>query len=193
MRVFVALDIPDEIRRALSDYAARLHAEVPSARFVRTEGLHITLKFLGETSKTEELKRLLSKIEHESFPLNIAATGFFPDARRPRIFWAGIQASDLLPALARKVDHACNTLGFPAEDRPFQPHLTLARGGSGSPHQRSREGETPLLQLAKFVEREQVPSFGMMVATHFHLYASELHPKGSIYTKIATFPLKPTS
>jgi RNA 2',3'-cyclic 3'-phosphodiesterase len=191
MRLFIALDISEEIRRALAEYAARLRRQVPSARFVRVEGLHITLKFIGETQKAESLQQALSTIQQAPFEVALAGTGFFPDAKRPRIFWAGIQAPAALPELARKVEAACRSLGFPAEERPFQPHLTLARGGSGNPHQRPRNGEPPLLQLANAVRKEESPRFGMMVAQQFHLYESQLHPEGSIYTKIATFDLKP--
>jgi 2'-5' RNA ligase len=191
MRLFVALDIPDTIRHALADYAMRLNHAVPSVRFVRTEGLHITLKFLGETEKTDQLREALSRVQQTQFPVALANTGFFPNAERPRIFWAGIDAPTDLAELARKVDEACSMLGFPREDRPFTPHLTLARSGSGNPRAHSGTKELPLAHLAHVVRSEDAPRFGMMVATQFHLYASQLHPQGSIYSKIATFDLKP--
>jgi 2'-5' RNA ligase len=190
MRLFVALDIPEDIRQRLADYVQRSQQLVPSVRFVRVDGLHITLKFLGETQKLAAICEALEKIEHPGFPVTIAGTGFFPNATHPRIFWAGIDAPQILPTLAQKIDVACAELGFATETRPFTPHLTLARSGSGNPHGSGLQGSRPLETLANKLTQEEAPHFGMMDATHYHLYESQLHPRGAIYKKIATFPLK---
>ena len=182
MRLFIALDLSAEIHQHLSALIAKMKLRAPSLRFVRPEGLHITLKFLGEVpaTKLDLLKAALGQIEHPAFPLIVENLGFFPDAKRPRIFWAGISApADTASLLAAKVDHACSFIGFTPEKHAWQPHITLARVGSGKPY--------PFQSTAADTQRR----FGMMMVTQFHIYESTLHPQGSIYNKIATFALKP--
>jgi 2'-5' RNA ligase len=180
MRLFIALDLSPEIHQQLSALIAKMKSRAPNLRFVRPEGLHITLKFLGETpaSKLDILETALSQIEHPAFPLTVENLGFFPDAKRPRIFWAGISAPpDTASLLAAKVDHACTFVGLPPEKHEWKPHITLARIGSGNPQHFQPKADTQKM-------------FGMMMVTQFHIYESTLHPQGSIYNKIATFPLK---
>src|SRR5438309_5452399 len=161
---------------------------LPGVRFVRPEGLHVTLKFLGEVSaeRAAQTVEALRGVRASPFELELRGTGFFPNEKRPRIFWAGLDAdpAQALAQLAAQVDDACAATGFPPEQRPFQPHVTLARLGSGNP--RARSG--PVLPAAS---RFPAPpdSFGMVRATHFHLYESRLHPKGAFYSKLHSFAL----
>jgi len=190
MRLFIGIDIPSDLRERLVEFVARCRQSAPTIRFVDPEGYHITLKFLGETTSFERLRTELAKIRHPRFTIDLRGAGFFPNASRPRIFWAGIHAlpKDALAQLALKIDEACAPVGFAKEDKPFRPHLTLARSGSGSPHQKSPARTTPMAQLARFAS-ELEPHFGTITATEFHIYESRLHPKGAVYTKIATFAL----
>src|SRR5947209_14928511 len=114
---------------------------LPGVRFVRPEGLHVTLKFLGEVSeeRAERTVEALRGVRASPFELELRGTGFFPNEKRPRIFWVGLHAhpADALGQLATQVEEACAVVGFPREQRPFQPHVTLARLGSGNPKSRS--------------------------------------------------------
>ena len=181
MRLFIALDLSAEIHEQISAFISKMKPRAPNLRFVRPEGLHVTLKFLGEVpaTKLDLLKAALGQIEHSAFPLTVENLGFFPDAKRPRIFWAGISTPpDTASLLAGKVDHACAFAGFPPEKHAWKPHITLARVGSGKPY--------PFQSTAADTQKR----FGMMMVTQFHIYESTLHPQGSIYNKVATFPLK---
>ena len=192
MRVFVGLDIPEDIRGAITGYMDGLRNFAPDVRWVRPESLHVTLKFIGEQSPedVEQIKRELAFVK--SAPVHIAFhdTGFFPNAKSPRVFWVGIHAGDELPQLAAGVDDAVSQLGIPREKNAYKPHLTLSRSGSGSPH--PRLGERPSNKLARLAEKLKSlpqPDFGTMTAREFYLYESKLGAGGARYTKIATFRL----
>ena len=183
MRIFIALDIPVEIRNRLASYIERVRSYAPEARWARVEGLHVTLKFVGEVkdSKVEEIKKALAQTHAAPFDVTFAKAGFFPNARSPRIFWAGVEASDDLGALAGHIDEAMEKLGIEGEERAFSPHLTLARAGTRDPH--SLRGLAPLLTA------EPEPQFGTMTAREFWLYRSQPGPGGSKYTKLERYGL----
>jgi RNA 2',3'-cyclic 3'-phosphodiesterase len=183
MRLFVALDIPGEIRKRLADYMERVHSYAPDARWPRVEGLHVTLKFIGEVkdAKVEEIKTALGSVKGVPFDVSFGNVGFFPHPRSPRVFWAGVQAGDELPALAAQIDEEMEKLGIEPEKRAFSPHLTLARAGMRDPH--SLKGLAPLLTA------EAAPQFGTMTAREFWLYRSQLGPGGSKYTKLQKYAL----
>jgi 2'-5' RNA ligase len=180
MRLFVALDIPEDVRSAIGALAAKLRPACRNARWVRIEGLHVTLKFIGETSaeKTEVIKSALAAVPGRvPIPMNFRGLGFFPNERRPRVLWAGIEAGSELAALAAAVETTLDPLGIPREERHFSPHLTLARF------------DTPrgLDALHAAVEMASLLEFGGTTAKEFHLYQSVLKPGGAEYTRLATF------
>ena len=180
MRLFVAMDIPEDVRAAISALVAKLRPTHRNARWVRIEGLHVTLKFIGETSqeKCEEIKAALASIPARApIPITFRGLGFFPDERRPHVLWAGIKTGTELAALASVVETAIAPLGFPREEREFSPHLTLARL------------DTPrvLETLRDAVKQAGRLAFGRTIAEEFHLYQSVLKPGGSEYTRLATF------
>jgi 2'-5' RNA ligase len=188
MRLFVALDIDQAIQQRLDDYIRTLQPRLPGVRFVRSSNYHVTLKFLGELPTADAVRERLRTIHASGFEINVGGVGFFPNARAPRVFWAGINAP-ALPGLAHSVDEALETLGFPLE-REFHPHLTLARNGSGRP--RPLRGERPaeaFAQLSAFVAAAPAPEFGTMAARQFFLYESKLSPSGPSYSKLETFEL----
>ena len=192
MRLFVALDIPSEIRERITRFVEGLQRYAPDANWVKPASYHVTLKFLGETSPAdaEQLKHILAEIR--SAPVNIAfrGFGFFSNTNSPRVFWAGMQHDDALPQLANAVDQACSQLGIPREEHEFRPHLTLARGGSGSPRPKRGERANPRLKyLAEKLQSVPVPDFGTMTAQEFFLYESKLSPAGAQYTKLERFVL----
>src|SRR5258708_11560043 len=133
MRLFVALDIPENVRASLAGLIPKLRVTCASARCVRSEGLHVTLKFIGEASqeKAEAIKAALATVPARSpIIMNFRGLGFFPNARRPRVLWAGIEADSGLAALAAAVETSLDQLGIRREERVFAPHLTLARFGT---------------------------------------------------------------
>src|SRR5262249_15377007 len=129
MRTFIAIDITPEIRGQIADFIQANRDALTGARWVRPEGMHITLKFLGEISpdQKESVEAVLGRIRSVPFDLTVSDLGFFPSERRPRVFWVGIEAPQALSLLASAIDDALLPLGFDQEKREFTPHLTLAR------------------------------------------------------------------
>jgi 2'-5' RNA ligase len=199
MRLFIALDIDDEIRERIARFIEGVSSFAPEARWAKPESLHVTLKFIGEETESmvEQIKRGLGNIAASEATVRFRGYGFFPTATAPRVFWVGIEAGPELAALAATVDRETTRLGIPKEERAFNPHLTLARGGargggSGSPHW--RKGDAPNRSFQTLQEKLAalpVPEFGTMAAREFFLYQSHLSPKGSRYTKLARFALRP--
>src|SRR3954465_11131688 len=100
MRLFVGLDIPQEIRDRLALFIEGLRSFAPDVRFVNPETFHITLKFIGDTNKLDDIKRVLTTIHAPAFDVTFSGTGYFPGINNPRVFWAGIQAPPELASLA---------------------------------------------------------------------------------------------
>lgn len=180
MRLFVGLDLPAGTAGSLEALLDRLR---PTARvnWSAPANLHITTKFIGEwpEERLDELKAALAGIESRPpLSIHIRGLGFFPNPHSPRVFWCGIGAPGL-ERLAADTDHATAQLGVKPEDRAFSPHLTLARIKERMDLQPLREAVAAL------------PSndFGRFEADRFFLYRSQLRPTGSVYTKLAEFPL----
>ncbi len=194
MRIFVGLDIPDEIRQRMTRYLDGVRGFAPDVRWVKPESFHVTLKFIGEQKpeQVEQIKRELATVRDAPFDISFRGTGFFPNPRSPRVFWLGIDAGEQLPQLAKVVDESVSRTGVPRETNDYRPHLTLARSGSGRPH--PKPGDHPSAALRRVADKLQgmpAPDFGTMTAREFFLYESKLSPSGAKYTKIARFPLQP--
>lgn len=181
MRLFVAIDIPEETRAAVAKLIAQLAPLCRGAKWVRAESMHLTLKFIGEQPENciaridSELRGVRSAAPVE---LRFAGTGFFPNPRSPRVFWAGIKASPNLAELAAAIERRLEPLGIPREQRAFKPHLTLARFNS-------TDG---LPQLRDALAARDPLEFGSTTSSEFHLYRSQLQRGGAVYTRLATFP-----
>src|SRR5579863_2795692 len=148
MRLFIALDIDSEINQRITRFVEGVSSFAPDARWAKPESLHVTLKFIGEETESmaERITRELGNIAASEATVRFRGYGFFPTATAPRVLWVGIEAGPELAALAATVDRETSRLGIPKEERAFNPHLTLARGGargggSGSPHW--RKGDAP--------------------------------------------------
>ncbi|HKF51839.1 MAG TPA: RNA 2',3'-cyclic phosphodiesterase [Candidatus Acidoferrales bacterium] len=180
MRLFVALNIPEETRstlRLLLDDFARI---CRGARWVRPEGIHITLKFIGhvDNSSLPEIQKALSRVRHDK-PFHVAFRhfGFFPNEKHPRVFFVGIEADKGLATLAANIENQLAPLGIAKEERTFQPHLTLARF-------KTTEG---LSELRKKIASLPTQDFGGGEVSEFHLYQSMLKSGGAVYTKLSTY------
>ena len=193
MRLFVGLDIPDEIRGRMRAYVDDLKRRGAEAKWTNPDGWHITLKFIGWTERDAEIREALKKISGKPFEIAFRDVGFFTP-KQPRIFYAGIEAPPTLAELAGKVDQALVKCGVEAEKRPYSPHLTFARTGSGRPQGIKSDRDVPTMKsLQQLVERTpelRHPEFGTMTANEFILYLSELSPRGAKYTKLEKYPLK---
>jgi 2'-5' RNA ligase len=194
MRLFVALDIDDAVRSRIARYLDGVRGFAPDARWAKPESLHITLKFIGEQSEDdgENIKQALQAIAADRFEMSLRGYGFFPGVRSPRVFWIGIGVEPKLSSLAAMVDERLSSLDVPKEEHPFNPHLTLARGGggSGSPHKRKEDHTNRNFQrLQEKLAVLPAPEFGTLTVREFFLYQSQLSPGGSKYTKLAGFGL----
>lgn len=176
MRLFIAIELPDEVKRLLG----RLRSDIPGARWVPLEQLHLTLAFLGEVDEAT-MKRLrgeLAAIQAPGFDLRFGGTGCFPDRRRPRVIWVGLEPEPLLSSLASLVKRAVLSCDIPQEERPFSAHITLARLGFPA----ARE-------VGAFLDQPQKQELPPVSVREFLLFQSSLTPKGAIHTPIASFPL----
>jgi 2'-5' RNA ligase len=181
MRAFIAIDLPEDHK----DRLAMLRANIPGATWVRREGYHLTLRFLGDAVSETDLPKLiavLSAIQQSPFEIVLAGVGRFPPGERQaaRAVWAGIQGSNALNALYRQVEAALVPLGYPPEERAFSPHLTLARLKSPKTQPES----------ISFLRKHASFSADPFVVQAFHLIQSMLTPAGAIYHNLATFPLR---
>jgi 2'-5' RNA ligase len=191
MRTFVAIELDPEVRQAVVDVQTTLKRDLgslPGARpqWVRPESLHLTLKFLGEIEE-DSLPDVLVALRvaakrRSGFSLGVRGIGVFPDARAPKVVWAGLVGDlDALTALALAVEEALIPAGIPPEGRPFKPHLTLARIKDGS-----REiGKA--LAANGFLESRL--DMGSMQVREIALMKSDVRPSGSVYTRLDVVPL----
>lgn len=181
MRLFIAIAIPSEVRDSLSLLLKDLRGIARKAKWVRAENLHVTLKFLGNTDpqSLEQIAGALKTVRSsQAVTLDFRGLGFFPNEKRPRVFWGGMEASANLRPLAESIDRGLHQIGFPLEQRPFTPHLTLGRFDP--------PGLSPA--LADAVKRHSSDNFGEAIAREFHLIESKLKSTGAEYTTIQSFP-----
>jgi 2'-5' RNA ligase len=193
MRIFVGLDLDDEIRERMARFIADMRALAPDVRWVAPESLHVTLKFIGEKPDevVKQVQEQISSISVTSFDLSFRGCGFFPSAKSARVFWIGIEAGTGLARLASQVEDELVGIGIPKEARAFSPHLTLARAESGAPGRRKDDKSNKLFaRLQEKLTEIPAPEFGTMSAREFFLYRSQLSSQGSRYTKVARFGLR---
>ncbi len=174
------MEVPEEVKRAIGQFVRPLAAMRSGARWVRTEGLHVTLKFIGEAQadQCEKIKAALGAVTSSApVQLTFRGTGFFPSARNPRVFWAGIDSTPNLAEITAGIESRLGPLGIAPEERAFKPHLTLARFKT----------EGGLADLRAAIDSAGAVDFGGCTAGEFHLFESKLRPGGAEYAKLATF------
>jgi 2'-5' RNA ligase len=185
MRLFVAVNLPSEVRGRLAAEQDRLRRAQADVSWVRPENIHVTLKFLGETDekRLDRIRPALFEVARASasFRIRVSGLGSF-GGRIPRVVWVGVQeGAEPLSRLAQAVEAAMARLGFPKERRGFTAHITLGRVRS------ARNAEALLAALA---QPETGPP-GSVEVNQFELMQSELRPTGSVYTVLDRFPLGP--
>jgi len=188
LRCFVAIELEDDIREAIRRTQALLKVAQAGkyGRWVRPEGIHLTLKFLGDVpeNRVELIADAIRKAATDlaPFPLFFGKLGCFPNLRAPRVTWVGVDdPSGDLRRLQRDVETNLSDLGYPPEKRAFHPHLTLART------RRVTRGEQAA--LGELVRRTHLDRLGEMEVAEVSLMRSELQPSGSVYTQLAAAPL----
>jgi 2'-5' RNA ligase len=174
MRLFTAIDLPPKMLEALDQFLRRLRP-LAKVRWTAVENLHITTKFIGEwpEPRIEDMKTALhAVIQNGPIDISVRGVGWFPNPRRPQVFWAGVDAGEPLAALARATEAAVLRLGVPAETREYSPHLTLARVKDA-------------VKVDAIISAAGNPDFGSFRPSSFFLYLSA----NSKYSKLEEFPL----
>jgi 2'-5' RNA ligase len=182
MRLFIAIDLSEPVRQALTQLQAELRPVAESARWVAPGSIHLTLKFIGETQeqRIDEIDEALGALSWKTFTVFVRGIGFFPGNRSPRVLWAGLEASTM-DGLAQQIDTRMERLGFEKEKRAFRPHLTLAR---------ARESRIDAALIAA-ASRYEDHDFGSFTVDRFHLFQSILKPEGAEYVKLKEYLLGP--
>lgn len=180
MRLFAGLDLPASIQQNLGALLDRLRPAAP-LRWSPVANLHITTKFIGQwpEERLDEMKRALAAVRGPAIDIAIRGLGWFPNPHSPRVFFASVRAPESLAALALTTEDAAESLGITRETRAYSPHLTLARN----------EERAGLVELRRRIAALESVDFGQFTAAAFHLYLSQPGPAGSVYTKLASFPL----
>jgi 2'-5' RNA ligase len=179
MRLFIAIEVPEETKRAMAEAQARLKGSGVKANWTRAEGIHLTLKFLGEAPEESVggvLAALAQAVEGQGrFRLTVGGAGVFPNEKNPRVVWVGVSGElEKLAGLQVRVEEQMVRLGFQPEDRSFTPHLTLGRIRPLP----SRISWAPVLEGVRDIE---LPGFE---AAAISLMKSELKQTGAVYTEL---------
>jgi 2'-5' RNA ligase len=188
IRSFIAIELPQDVTRGLDGVVARLRTQLtgPELKWVPATGIHLTLKFLGETPARmiDDVQRILQLTCGGCAPLqlSIGGLGVFPSARSPRVVWAGLEGdTEALKNLAMRIDAALGTVGFERETRPFTPHLTLARVREDV----SQSARATIGAIVTQTAIQERLSFG---AEGVSLMRSQLTPRGALYSRLAYEP-----
>lgn len=188
IRSFIAIELPGGLVKQLRDFQTGLKKPGTSpAKWVDPGSMHLTLKFLGniEVKKLPAMKTEIAAAVGlcGRFHLRTGSTGFFPDQRRPRVFWLGLEGDiQALVTLQKAIDDAMSKLGFARENRPFTAHLSLARLKEES------NIDDKLVFVRAVQGRVLEPPYSIGVDS-LSLMRSQLTPGGAIYTRLAEFAL----
>jgi 2'-5' RNA ligase len=188
IRSFIAVELPDEVRRALAEAQKRLKRDVTGVRWVEPASIHLTLKFLGNIA-AEKVPLIaaaaMGAVQNEPpLSLGVCGLGAFPNPRRPRVIWLGIEGDvERLGGLQIRLEEALEPLGFPREERAFRPHLTLGR---------IKDPRHPP-DLTRVLADVTAPACNSFDVHEILLYKSDLRPTGAIYTKLQHLPFAGSS
>lgn len=183
MRLFVALELSDAVRDAISAAVQPLRASMPELAWLPRGRLHLTLRFLGEVAdeRLGELRELCGAVaaRQRSFPLSLSGVGAFPTFRRARVLWWGVEPDARLELLSHDLEMALGEIGYEVEGRPFRPHITVARVREPLPVERARR----LARGARRIQEELVQDVRELA-----LVESRLAPTGARYRRELAAP-----
>ena len=185
IRSFIAIEVPQALKSKIVELQRELRRTDTDAKWVRPEGIHLTLKFLGSIRQedVEKISQTIAPIISlwEPFEIRLYGMGGFPSSRNPRVIWVGLdRGKGEVHSLQQAIEKNLADLSFPPEDRPFSPHLTLGRV-------RSSRGKPALAQI---LENNKEVEIGNFRADEVFLFRSELKPSGAVYTKLKDFPMR---
>jgi RNA 2',3'-cyclic 3'-phosphodiesterase len=184
MRLFFAIELGDALLELLDETMAPLRAEAPELAWIPRERQHLTLKFLGDVDEAAASKLVeaadRAAARHPPLEMHVREVGAFPNFRRARVVWIGVEQEPRLEMLHHDLELACAEEGFEVEGRPFRPHITLARVRAPLPVERLRE----LARVARTVRMR-----AMVPVERITLFESTLAPTGARYRRVHAAPL----
>ena len=184
IRSFIAIDLPEETRKALTAIQEQLKQSRAAVRWVKPSSIHLTLKFLGNVhlAQVKDIATAAAQVVQSEPVLTLCAADLdcFPNKQNPRVIWVGMRGEvERLARIQAKVEKDLIPLGFAPEKRQFRPHLTLGRVKD----KRNRQALTDTIASLK------LPEFNSFDVAEIILYKSDLRPTGAIYTKLHRMPL----
>jgi len=188
IRAFIALEMPEPIRRNLADICERLKRELSDVplRWVPIQNMHLTLKFLGDVrpDQVEKITLVIGRLcsHYSPFEISVDKLGVFPNKQRARVLWVGIDSQISLNKLVDAFEMDLSELGFAGESRSYSPHLTLARV-------RGHARPVDLQKINELVSSTSIPRSASALANKIVLFRSELNPSGSVYNALSKFVL----
>lgn len=183
MRCFIAIDLPEELKRQIELVINLIAPLSKDIKWVPSENIHLTVKFLGEV-KEDRLPEIEQRLRdicriHAPFSISVRGTGAFPNEKSPNVIWIGVNKSDRLKSLYLDIDNSLSEAGFEKESRKHSPHLTIGRVKS----------RKDILQVMNSLHEFRSKLFGNADVVEVHLMKSILRPSGSEYSKVRSFRL----
>jgi 2'-5' RNA ligase len=184
IRSFIALDLPEDLKKGLQNLQDKVRRHTDCVRWVKPDNIHLTLKFLGaiEESQVEPIARILENMTAgiAPFKLHVAGVGAFPNARNPKVIWVGMDDNQQrLVLFQEKLEETLAAIGFAPEKRSYSPHLTLGRV-------KESRAKRDIEQL---IEKHKNQDMGYFTADTIVFYRSDLQPSGPIYSSLKTIQL----
>ncbi len=185
LRAFIAISLSEPVYQSLEQVISGLHGQIPThaIRWTHIQNIHLTLKFLGNISaaNVDQVKNLLEAeaSRHAPFEISVGGLGAFPNNRRPRVVWVGIQAPETLYSLQKEIENGLERLGYPPEEKRFSPHLTLGRTSRNA-------ASDEIMKISEALAASKIDFLGLTTVQAVSLYLSDLQPGGAIYTRLAS-------
>jgi RNA 2',3'-cyclic 3'-phosphodiesterase len=178
IRTFICIELPDSIKTKLGEIQTEMKTLGSNVRWTRTDGIHLTLKFLGNVEK-QNINQIVEQIAeasrvHSPVEIEVKESGAFPDFKKPRVFWIGVHdPSGALARLQMTIDTKLEKIGFEKENRRFSPHLTIGRV-------KSHDG---LNATSRALEEMSIEPMAFL-ANQVVVMQSHLQLKGAVYTPL---------
>lgn len=189
VRAFIAVDLPTDLQARLSQVSNELKEQMGDVpvRWVPSENMHLTLKFLGDvsTNNLDVIKDILKgeTVDRETLVISVGEIGAYPKVRRPRVIWVGVEAPAELESLQRGIENQTARVGYSRDRRSFSPHITLGRvSRNASP--------SDVRAIGDVLSTQELGFLGVARIAAVHLYRSDLTSDGAVYTRLYSAPLK---